>query len=200
MSLTGNTARAETPAIPASLDREPHLFRFGLRHLFLYMSLAAVLLALLARLGGPWPMVVASCVSLVGAHVFGTFVGTRLRDTSQEVQRWKARSGSPDRDGPIASLQPTLATFTMPETTPLAARSHGSPLHWATLAIGTVFGAALGVGGLSFVAQRHITWIGLALGGVSCAVMGAGLGLIACSFVSISKLAWRHATRDQPSR
>jgi hypothetical protein len=69
-------------------EREPNLMRFGLRHMFIFVSLAAVLAALAAQTDGAGPIVLGSLILLIGAHVLGTFLGTRLRDTSHEVLRW----------------------------------------------------------------------------------------------------------------
>ena len=76
------------PASASELYREPQLVRFGLRQLFACFSAAVALIALVARMGGVWPIIAASVSLLVAAHVLGTFVGTRLRDTSAEVTRW----------------------------------------------------------------------------------------------------------------
>lgn len=186
------------PAAPA--EREPQLFRFSLRHLFLYVSMAAVVAALLARLDGAWPMVIASGVALVGAHVLGTFLGTRLQDTSRDVQQWKARPGSIDRDEPVALPQPVeWQSFCMPETTPLAHRPVDVPLSRLPAAIGMSIGILLGSIGLYFIADKRITVFGLAIGSLSCGVMGGWLGLVASNFFSISRRAWTHATRREVS-
>ena len=187
------------PALPspvAPAEREPQLFRFNLRHLFFYISVAAVLAALLARLDGAWPMVIASGVARVGAHVLGTFLGTRLRDTSRDVQQWKARPGSIDRDEPVALPQPVeWRSFCLPETTPLAHRPADVPLSRLPAAIGMSIGILLGSIGLYLIADQQITLLGLAIGSLSCGVMGGWLGLVASSFFSISRHAWKHATR-----
>jgi len=75
-------------ALPSNApEREPILFRFGLRRLFVFLSAATVLSAVLARVGGVWTVFIGLGAALVAAHVLGTFVGTRLRDTSRELQR-----------------------------------------------------------------------------------------------------------------
>ncbi len=194
LSVVAALAQSSAPEI-----REPHLFRFSLRHLFAYSSLAAVLAALLARLDGAWPMVIASSVALAGAHVFGTFVGTRLRDTSRDVQQWKSRPGSLDADEPVALPQPVdLAAFRMPETTPLAFRPEEMRPSRVPLVLGMLLGTVLGAIGLYGIADKQLTLLGLALGGVSCGVMGGWIGILATSFFSISRDAWQHAARNQP--
>ena len=179
----------------------PQLFRFGLRQFFVFISSATLLFALLARLGGVWPIVVGCAAALVMAHVFSTFVGTRLRDTSQELQQWRGRCGSLELDSPIALLQPVrLADFQIPETTPLA--FHTGPPRPGRLPVyvGLALGAVVGVAGLAVALPRDATWAGLVLGGVSCSVMGAWIGFIASSFYAISRHALRHATRDVPQQ
>jgi hypothetical protein len=106
MATASESAAAE--AQPGSLvaEREPNLMRFGLRQLFVFVSAATLLAAALTRMDGFWPLVIGCVALLAAAHVFGTFLGTRLRDTSADVQRWKARPGTSDPDYPVAPTQP----------------------------------------------------------------------------------------------
>src|SRR5215213_4418494 len=107
MSTVPENGVATSEPLPgAPKDREPNLMRFGLRHLFFFFSGATVMAALVARMGGAWPVVISAVALLVAAHVLSTFLGTRLRDTSQNVQRWKARPGAADPDYPVMSHEP----------------------------------------------------------------------------------------------
>src|SRR5690349_8911063 len=99
-----STVEAPTPQPP--VEREPNILRFGLRQWFYFVSGIIVLCAFFARLDGEGAIVLASVVALIVAHVFGTFLGNRLRDTSDDVVRWKARPGSEDADRPISLPQP----------------------------------------------------------------------------------------------
>jgi hypothetical protein len=191
-------AAAESPAAPPSAEREPNLLRFGLRQWFYFISGIVILCALFASVEGEGAIVLASIVALIVAHVFGTFLGTRLRDTSGEVVRWKARPGSVDADTPVALPQPvTLANLRLPEATSLAGRSINSRRdHWA-LTLGAAGGFACGAWGIHELAGPTVTWPGLALGAVSCGVMGAWGALLIASFWAIARQALRNASRDE---
>ena len=85
------SARSSSVAGSAGRPRPaPQLFRFGLRQLFAAVTLSTLLAALMATLPGAWPWVIGGVVAMVGAHVFGTLIGTRLRDTSRDVQLWRS--------------------------------------------------------------------------------------------------------------
>jgi hypothetical protein len=176
-------------------QREPHLFRFGLRRLFLFLSMATVLAAALARVGGPWPVVIGCLAGLVMAHVFGTFVGTRLRDTSRDVQLWKARPGSPDRDEPVALPQPVrICELNLPSTTPLAGFEKVGQWRYVCVAMGV--GAAAGCLAITAALGDHVTWAGLGMGAISCGGLGAGGAVLAVNAWLTARQAWRQATRD----
>lgn len=189
---------AESPAAPPSAEREPNLLRFGLRQWFYFFSGIVILCALFASVEGEGTILLASIVALIVAHVFGTFLGTRLRDTSGEVVRWKARPGSVDADNPVSLPQPVmLANLRLPEATSLAGRSVNSRRnHWA-LTLGAVGGFAFGAWGIHELAGPTVTWPGLALGAVSCGVMGAWGVLLIASFWAIARQALRNASRDE---
>ncbi len=177
-----------------SPPREPQLLRFGLRQMFFLVTLLSVLCALLVLTEGPWPMVIAGSTLLVGAHVLSTLIGTRLRDTSPDLQRWRAATPGQDDEHPVANLTAdATARLELPPTTPLADR--GFLNRWL---VGFVLaGAALGivVGGttLGFTIGPRITWPGWAVGTISCGVLGAWSAFLASSFGSIARHAWRHA-------
>jgi hypothetical protein len=177
--------------------REPNLMRFGLRHLFVFFSLAAVVFALMATMGGAWPIVVGSVVALIAAHVFGTAVGTRLRDTSREVQQWKARPGSPDPDEPVALPQPVRVNeLRLPATTPLASFERIGRWRRCCIAVGAAAGAFLGLGGILIADGDKVTWPGLALGAVSCGVIGGWMALLGANFYTIARHTLRQAASE----
>ena len=191
-------AAAESPAAPPSAEREPNLLRFGLRPWFYFISATVILCALLARMEGIGPIVLGSIVALIVAHVFGTFLGTRLRDTSGEVVRWKARPGSLDADSPVALPQPvSLADVRLPETTSLAGRTDNSHRGRWAFGLGALVGLGVGAWGIHVLAGPSVTWPGLALGAVSCGVIGAWIALLVSSFWVIAREALRHASRDE---
>jgi hypothetical protein len=188
---------AESPVAPPVAEREPNLLRFGLRQWFSFVSAIVILCALLARLEGVGPIVLGSVVALIAAHVFGTFLGTRLRDTSGEVYRWKGRAGSPDSDTPVASRQPiALEELALPAATSLADRTSDGKRSRAALALGGLSGLLLGGWGIHLLAGPTATWPGLALGAASCGVIGAWTALLWISFWAIIREAWRHASKE----
>lgn len=189
---------AVTSAQPPPTEREPNLLRFGLRPWFYFISAAVIFCALLARLDGVGPFVVGSVVLLIAAHVFGTFLGTRLRDTSHEVVRWKARAGSSDADAPLVVAQPvSLAEMGLPRVTSLADRTNDAwRTRWA-LGLGAVGGLLLGWWGIRELAGPAVSWPGRAFGAVSCGVIGAWAALLIVSFWAIIREAWRQASREE---
>jgi len=185
-----------TPQPP--VEREPNILRFGLRQWFYFISGIIVLCALFASLEGKNAILLASVVALIVAHVLGTFLGTRLRDTSDEVVRWKARPGSADADHPVSLPQPvSLADIRLPETTSLAGRSDVSHRSCWALGLGALAGFALGAWGIHELAEPKVTWPGLALGAVSCGVMGTWIALLGCNFWTVARQALRQASRDE---
>lgn len=183
--------------MPANSPREPHLFRFGLRQLFLAITLLSVLCALLVLTKGAWPLVIGISALLLAGHLFGTLIGTRLRDTSHEVRHWKAGQPRFLDDGPRAELQPgASARASLPPRTPLANRGHTN--HWLLWFL--VGGAMLGmlVGGplLGLTIGSRIGWPGLVVGTVSCGVLGIWTAFLASCFSSIARHAWKHAHQE----
>jgi hypothetical protein len=189
---------AEADVANGAADHEPNLARFGLRQLFFFVSLATVFCAVMASVDGVWPIVIGCILALIIAHVFGTFLGSRLRDTSHEVQRWKARPGSLDQDNPVALPQPLGdADFPARPNLPLAGyeRIH----RWSNWCVfgGAVGGGILGAVGISALGGESITWFGIALGSTSCAVLGAWAALLWTTFWTISRHVLRQASKEK---
>lgn len=180
----------------AKEEVEPNLLRFGLRRWFAFISAAVIFLGLMARLEVVWGLLLASIVALIVAHVFGTFLGTRLRDTSADVVRWKSRASSIDADRPVVTRQPVaLESVQLPEATTLAGQNaRSSRSQWA-LAGGGLLGAMMGGAALSRFGGPEISWPGIVLGAVSCGVIGAWIALLGSNFYAIAREAWRHASQ-----
>jgi len=178
----------------STTPREPHLLRFGLRQMFLFVTLVCVLLTLLVLTKGPWPLVIGATSALVAAHVFGTLIGNRLRDTSREVVEWRAANPALEDDVPQVNLRPSeAAKLAMPTTTHLAEHGHVCQwLLWFVLGgavLGTVFGGTI----LGFTIGPRIGWAGWTIGAISCGVLGSWVAFLASSFYSIARHAWRDA-------
>jgi hypothetical protein len=204
MALSRDDAAEDSQTRLANAKREPNLMRFGLRHLFLLVSGAAILAAALTQLEGFGPLVLGCIVLLIAAHVFGTFLGTRLRDTSAEVQRWKARPGSRDPDYPVAPRQPVrVAELQLSQPSLAGFERIGLRRHWH-VAAGAAAGFFLGLFALNAAAGEDVTWPGLTLGAVSCGVIGSWVSLLSTNFYAIAKHTLRQASeelaRDQSHR
>ncbi|MEM9660166.1 MAG: hypothetical protein AAF961_17515, partial [Planctomycetota bacterium] len=173
------------------MRREPHLFRFGLRQMFFFIAGASFFCALMVNTEGVWPMVIATTSAMVAAHVFGTLIGTRLRDSAADVHDWKA-TASGCVDGPVRSRQSLDAIRpALPPPTALASRrSRPQRDRWA-LAAGAGVGFGLGIVVISLTIGDRSTWAGVLLGAVSCSVLGGWFALLATSFGAIAREAWR---------
>ncbi|MAT69635.1 MAG: hypothetical protein CMJ58_08930 [Planctomycetaceae bacterium] len=173
----------------------PHLFRFGLRQMLLLVSLATILAGLMAKLGGVWPWVIGGSVAMVAAHVFGTLIGTRLRDTSREVQDWRAAVDPKAVDEPAISRD-KAPRDARARTTSLADR-HAAPQRdrWA-IGGGAAVGTLLGVVAISLGWGDRVSLLAILVGAISCAVLGGWLALVATSFAAIARHALRHASED----
>jgi hypothetical protein len=175
-------------------DREPHLFRFGLRQLFLLISAAAVLCTLLAITSGPWPWVIAFFTALVIAHVAGNSIGTRLRDTSEDVKRWNSAHGTAAPDAPAATPEPVAwEKLGLPPQTTLAWHNPAPRRLGWVIAVAAAASAMGGSAALALWARDHAGWPAIAVGAVSSGVIGAWVALLASSFWTIARHAWRHA-------
>ena len=175
--------------------REPHLLRFGLRQMFFMLSLASVLCGLLVGADGPWSLMIGGLVLLVGAHVLGNLLGTRLRDTSEEVLQWRAMQPGAAPDHPVATGQPIeLAKLNLPPGTPLANRERVA--HWTAQFVGGGLVSGLIFGGtvIALTIGPRIEWAGWVVGTISCGVLGAWAAFLASTFSCIAHHAWRHAS------
>jgi hypothetical protein len=173
--------------------REPRLFRFRLRQLFLFVSATVGLVGAMASVGGGWAPAIGFFAALVAAHVLATVVGTKLRDSSPAMQRWSSEQPGSAADLPMA--------VGMPGATALAAVKAGSlSLHqespWRTRApalVGLIGGGFLGAAVIPLIAGAQTNAAGLGLGAVSCGVICAWLALLGANFWMIARGAWREA-------
>ena len=179
-------------AAGAKVDFHPHLFRFGLRKFFLFVTGVALLLGAMAAIGGGWAVGLAFLASLVVAHVLATFVGTRLRDASPTARRWRAGEAA---QWPLRGTLSAAQMAAIPETT-LAKHEHAPGRSIAASIAGGAMGGALGLWGISAIAGSEVTVAGVALGVMSCGVVGAWMALLAAHFLSVSRRAWRAANGE----
>lgn len=190
--MTASPPPTPPPGAPPAV-REPHLFRFGLRQMFACFSGATALIAAMAVVGGGWAATLGFSAALVAAHVLATSVGTRLRDSSREIQLWNAGRLGATPDGPpsAAALAPADAA-SLPAST--LAKFEIAP--WRSIvagALGLVVGGALGASAMPFIAGPQTSLAGLAVGAASCGVIGGWLALLLANFWAIARRAWRDA-------
>jgi hypothetical protein len=183
--------------VPERPILEPQLFRFGMRQLLLFVAAVAALCALLAASGGAWRIIISALVALAAAHVFGTVVGTRLRDSSRDLQRWKSQGPPGSRDEPVATPPPIhWSQLGLPAATPLAHCESAPRRSQAALAAGMTLGAASGAAAIEYGLGQSVSWAGVAMGAVSCGVIGAWAALAAASFYAIARRTWKQASND----
>lgn len=177
---------------PGGALAEPHLFRFGLRQFFTFVTALAGMCGAVALTEGVWPYLIVGVSALFAAHVLGNLLGTRLRNSSLDVQRWNGALGI---DAPPAS-RPTgpLPAVDAPPT-PLASRtadSTGKVL--ISSLVGASLGAFVGAIGVSAVGGEGVTWSGVAVVALSISVLGGWIGFLASGFFINGRRAWNHAT------
>jgi hypothetical protein len=192
LMLGSEPSRAAKPETPL----EPSPFRFGLRQFFAVVSGLVLLLGVMAMIGGGWAVGLGFGAALVAAHVIATSLGTRLRNSSREIERFTvAKLGGngpevPPPRGPLTADE--LAALT---ATPLARHEHSPLRTWAALAVGALAGGSLGAGIIPLIAGPTANAAEIGLGTVSCAVIGAWLTLGAWHFYSVVQRTWRDANR-----
>lgn len=177
---------------PAPL-REPHLLKFRLRQMFLVVTIMSLLCALIAHTDGPWPWLIVLSALMVAAHVLGNLIGTRLRDTSGDVIRWRSADPRQSPDHPHTTSASELAALPLPLETNLA--NFGRlvrGMKWfllGGLSLGFVFGGTI----LALTIGHRIGWAGWVVGTISGAVLGTWLTFLTVSFTTIARDAWRQA-------
>jgi hypothetical protein len=159
--------------------------------MFTFVSACAVLGGAMAVVGGGWARAFGFVALLVSAHVLATIVGTRLRDSSSRVEKWRADHGAPsERPRPQALTAAELAALS---GTPLAAHEPARIRTAMALGAGMITGGFGGAAAIPLVAGPETTGAGLALGALSCGVICAWFALLMTHFWTVARRAWRHA-------
>lgn len=177
---------------PAPL-REPHLLQFRLRQIFGVVTFVSVLCALVALTHGPWPWVIVICALMIAAHVLGNLIGTRLRDTSAEVVRWRSTNPRQSPDDPhVTSPEELAKLIPLPETN---LRNFGRQVRglkwilWAGWMVGATFAGSV----VWLTIGTRMSWIGWIVATLSGGIFGTWLVFLAVSFMAIARAAWRQA-------
>jgi hypothetical protein len=159
--------------------------QFGLRAMFIAITLLSGLFALSLVIGPTWSGMLAFIVLFALAHVVGNALGTRLRNvrSSHGVPRFD--QGLNDRThSQIAAIAPARQ---LQENTSLR-----RPWLIAAVVTAAVFGTVGGIA-IATIVGKSLTIPGLALGIGSAAVVGGLFGFIVCSFWSVARMALREA-------
>ena len=194
MAADDNNQGMPSPT-PPDLPSQPQLLRFGLRQLFIVVTLLTLLCGAMTLTRGPWPIVIGSAALLVAGHVLANLIGTRLRDTSKEVRDWRASDPTAAPDSPQAHTGPIdVKQLHLPPSTPLA-NHKGVNGRWVTLfmAAGGGLGTILGACAIYAAIGSRIGWPGLLVAAISSGVLGTWVAFLASSFGIIARNAWRHA-------
>ena len=162
--------------------------------MFFVVTVVGGLCALVAVTEGPWPWVITLMALLVGGHVLGNLIGTRLRDTSQEVVRWNASDPRLCAEEPhTASVGSADCPPPLPPETNLAHFGRvAAGLRWYLLG-GLAGGWILGGTLLGTAVGSRIGWIGWLVGSFSGGVFGTWLVFMVVSFTTIARDALRQA-------
>jgi hypothetical protein len=185
-------------SLPLETERlpEPHLLKFRLRQMFFVVTLLSCLCALIAATKGPWPWVIGLSAAMVAAHVLGNLIGTRLRDTSSDVVRWRAADPKQVADQPLTTPLADISKAAMPAETNL--RNFGglvAGMRWYVfggLATGLLVAATL----LAVTIGHRIGWAGWVVGSISGGVLGVWIAFMGVSFTTIARDALRQAHRN----
>jgi hypothetical protein len=188
-SEPGLAEPAAPPGTPAASEPDAALRppQFTLRTLLVTMTAVAILMGVMTAVGSFWSLGLLLLLALVGAHVIGNAVGTRLRDRAP-------RRGSAD-DLPSEYRAAPPREIIAPQRLTQPAR-----LHWINLVM-AVLGAGMGsyFGGAALASgYPDAPLSAVVLGYVSSAVLGGFAGFATSSFVSVMRQALSEAHAAAP--
>jgi MFS family permease len=166
--------------------------RYGMKSLWLLMSLLCVLLAMskvvsfVAFIAG---LMLFLCVA---AHVAGNALGTRLRDQSQ-------RARAEERPEPPARLEENHFA----PTTRLSQRHSLGLIITVVVILSALLGGAGGYWLFSLTLAEKATWANLALGTAASGVLGGFFGFAVSTLLKViiaaNLEAWKDPSRDRAS-
>jgi hypothetical protein len=192
--LTGSPVRIEPNCLPASGKAyavEPPLFRFRLRHLLFFVAVVSFVLAATVLAHGVAALALLLASLVVAAHLFSTALASRLRsraDSEQAVARTMWLAHQSERRSYDHSSE-------IPRSVPSPWHARGSTtLPWLPqfIVAGILVGGILGATVLILTIGQRITLAGVAVGGLSSAVLGGWFAFLGGSFYGI----FRHGLRD----
>lgn len=160
------------------------------------MTVLSAALALFVAIGPAWTAAILLFSSLIGLHVIGNALGTRLRQ-----QRSQGTTAASVEE--VDRTQEPLATLTIVPAKRLQERT-GLRRPWlVAAAVSAMASGALGGIVIAALVGKSLTIPGLALGIGSTAVLGGFFGFMACSLWTVARTALREALEasepDPPS-
>jgi len=182
-------------ALPTSIDPQsrPKLPQFTLRSMFLATGCLAMVFAVCQAIG---PL--ASCglmvgLALVGLHVIGNVLGTRLRNEAYRTPANGRNGEASPGPGQYPAIVP--ARFDQPHS--VSRLSQRTPLGWMILAT-TVIGGVMGsvAGQWVLVNSAEVSLRGLLLGSASSGVLGAFVGFLFGCLAKTWLSAWWQASSE----
>jgi hypothetical protein len=192
-NLTGYSSPLDQHHVPAaakSVPADPPLFRFRLRQLFFFVSAVSVILAAIALSQGVAALAMLLAVLVVAAHLFSTALASRLRERTDEAKALARANGC--RSIEHSSERSNDPAIPQCARSPWHARSTALPWLPRLILAGVIFGGILGASVLIMTIGHRITPAGVAVGGISSAVLGGWFAFVGGSFYGI----FRHGLRD----
>ncbi len=180
--MSSDTQRPDVPRLLA--------LRFSLRSLLLWMTLLCGLLALLVSVSLGPAIVIASVALLIGAHVVGNALGTRLRDQAPRITDTAAGRG-------LAPAATQVSAAVLPVTS-LRNKQRLSRTTPVVASVAALLGSLVGGVVLAWFNYPQGTLAGLVVGGLSCGFLGGFVGFLAGSFLEIFGPAWTEAASLAP--
>jgi hypothetical protein len=177
--------------VPRSVDEQQGLLQppqFRLRTLMIVTTACCGLFALFSAVSLLLSSFIVLFLILIGAHVIGNALGTRLRDGAPlPIQQAPERRTSQDLHPQSSLPRPQR----LRETTRVERRT----VVWS--AVGAVGGGVLGGVGLSLMNWASISVAAGVLATASCAVLGGLATFLAACFIITIRCAWREALSER---
>jgi hypothetical protein len=156
--------------------------QFGLRTMFLGVTLLSAAFALFTAVGAAISAALLMLGSLLAAHVVGNAIGTRLRE----------QESLPPSESPPQSLD--LNRVAQNESAQRLRENTAIDRRWMIIAgLGALIGSVAGGFAISVAVGSKLTLAGLCLGTVSSAVLGGFAGFMAMSFWTVARSAFAEA-------
>jgi hypothetical protein len=163
--------------------------QFTLRTMFLAMTCLGVLFAVLGTIGLAASLALLLILALVGLHVAGNVLGTKLRDETSHAQIQNANIL-----GTYSSAQSAVHVDCPHSVSGLYQRTRLGWIIYVATVVGAMAGGLLGISLLINFAGTPIR--GVIVGAVSSGVLGAFFGFMFGGFLKIWLSAWWQASSE----